>query len=239
MHKFPKWLPQNVAAHCQTKLNSGALSDEQKDCTLRLTTQDDMRLVWQALSKVATTPDKLVDLIEYVRLHPTILCAESKAPRLTIAKQRKAMQQISLITERLLGALGQLKPVEPDANEGMTRLLSELRRLQNQATAHQYGDTVVRLQQHLARLEAVDTEFGLVETLQTLQEAATFAMHVPTDGPRKQGAYSASRTLFIKDLKNYIQHLFGKQLNQVVATIVNTAMNLPSETVTEDMVRKA
>jgi hypothetical protein len=239
MQKFPKWLPQNVAVHCQAKLDSGALSEEQKNCILHLTTQEDMHAAWQALGKAATSPDKLVDLIEYVRLHPTVLYAESKTSRLTIAKQRKAMQEISLMTERLLGALGKLKPVEHDANEGMARLLSELRHLQNDAAMHQYGDTVVRLHQHSAKLEAVDTEFGLVETLQMLQEAATFAVHGPADGPRKQGAKTATRTAFIKGLKSHIKSNFGKQLNQVVATIVNTAMDLPSETVTEDMVRKA
>lgn len=239
MQNLPKWLPEVVATHCNNKLQSGALSKDQKACILRLTTQDDMRSVWQALSKVATNPDKLVDLIEHVRLHQTILSTESKISRLTTSKQRKVMQHIALMTECLLNALGQLDPVDSDAKTGIMHLLSELRRLQNHAASHQYGNTVVRLHQNLASLEALDTEYGLIETLQTLQEATTFAMAAPPDGPRKQFAKTATRTAFIQDLKRYIQLHFDKQLNQAVATIVNTAMDLPSETVTEDMVRKA
>lgn len=239
MQKLPIWLPEVVATHCNNKLQSGALSEDQKACILRLTTQDNMRSVWQALSKATTNPDKLVDLIEYVRMHQTILSSESKISKLTTSKQRKVMEQIALMTERLLNALGQLDPIDSDANTGMMHLLSELRRLQNHAANHQYGNTFVRLHQHLAKLESLDIEFGLVESLQTFQEAATFAMKAPPDGPTKQSAKTVTRTAFIQDLKRYIQLHFGKQLSQVVATIVNTAMNLPPENVTKDMVRKA
>lgn len=239
MQKFPIWLPEVVATHCNNKLQSGDLSEDQKECILRLTTQDNMRSVWQTLSKAAANPDKLVDLIEYVRLHQTILNTESKISRLTTSKQRKVMQLIALKTESLLNALGQLDPIDSDTNTGMMHLLSELRRLQNHAASHQYGETVVRLHQNLAKLESLESAIGLVESLQTLQEATIFAMAVPPEGPRKQSAKTATRTAFIQDLKRYIQFHFDKQLNQVVATIVITAMDLPPETVTEDMVRKA
>jgi hypothetical protein len=239
MQKFPKWLPQNVVAHCQAKLDSGALSEDQKNCILRLTTQDDMRFAWQALLRVSDNTDKLVDLIEYLRLHPTVMVTEPKTHKLTAANQRRVLKEVSVLSELLLSTLSKLNPIEADAHYGIHLIQSEIHRLQNHSAQMQDGDSVVHLFQLFELLEAVDQDYGIARTLQSLQEASKLAMEAPPDGPRKQGAKTASRTVFIKDLKCYIQFNFGKQLNQVVATVVNTAMNLPPETVTEDMVRKA
>ncbi len=242
MQNFPKWLPKAVAEHCQTKLeklDSGALSEAQAACIIRLTSQEDMRSSWQALSKVATSPDKLTDLIEYVRLHPTVLYLEFKTHKLTVAKQRKILKEVSVLLERLVLTLSKLNPAEADAQQGISLIKSEMHRFQNHSAHIQDGDSVVNLFHLSELLEAVDQDYGIARTLQSLQEAAKLSIDVPPDGPRKQGAKTASRTVFIKDLKRYVQFHFSKQLNQVVATFVNTAMNLPSETVTEDMVRKA
>ena len=239
MQKFPKWLPQNVATYYQTKLDSGALSEEQAACILRLTAQDDMRFAWESLMKVSDHTDKLVDLIEYVRLHTAVMVIEAKTHKLTAANQRKVLKEVSVLSERLLTALSKLNPIEADAQQGISLIKSEIHRLQNNSAHKQDGDSVVYLFQLFELLEAVDQDYGIARTLQSLQEAAKLAKDAPPDGPRKQGAKTATRTAFIKDLKRYIQFHFGKQLNQVIATLINTAMNLPPETVTEDMVRKA
>jgi hypothetical protein len=239
MRKFPKWLPESIVVHCQAKLDSGALSEDQKQCIIRLTTQDDMRVAWQTLSKVATSSDKLVDLFEYIRLHPAVMYAGTKPHKLTAANQRKVLKEVSLLSERFLSTLSKLDLIEADACKGVVHLESELRRLQNFSASNQDGKVVVTLHGILNGLGTINAEFGIVEMLQTLQEAAKLAMDAPPDGPRKQGAKTATRSTFIKDLKRYVQFHFGRQLNQLVATIVNTAMNLPPETVTEDMVRKA
>lgn len=238
MHHFPNWLPQLVAAHCHTKLDSGPLSDQQAECILRLTTQDDMLAAWQTLSKVATS-DKLVDLIEYVRLHPAVMYTESKSHKLTIAKQRKALSEVSVLAARLLSTLSKLDPMAADAQQGIHLIKAETHRLQNLSAQKHDGTSVVHLFQLFELLEAADEDYGIARTLKSLQEAATLAKDAPTDGPRKQGAKTATRTAFIKDLKRYIHLNFGKKLNQVIATFVNTALKLPPETVTEDMVRKA
>ena len=243
MQKFPQWLPQKVATYYQTKLDSGALSEEQAACILRLTTQDDMRFAWGSLMRVSDNTDKLVDLMEYVRLHPAVMVTESKlhnkSHKLTAANQRKVLKEVSVLSERLLSTLSKLNPTEADAQQGISLIKSEIHRLQNNSAHKQDGDSVVYLFQLFELLEAVDQDYGIARTLQSLQEAAKLAKDAPPDGPRKQGAKTATRTAFIKDLKRYIQFHFGKQLNQVIATIINTAMNLPPETVTEDMVRKA
>lgn len=72
-----------------------------------------------------------------------------------------------------------------------------------------------------------------------IQQASELAVEAPLDGPKKQGAKTASRSLLIKDLKSYMQNNFEKQLNQVVATFVNTALDLTDAPVSEDIVRKA
>jgi hypothetical protein len=239
MNNFPKWLPPDIAKYCQSKLDFGALSEEQSACILRLSTHDDMRFAWEALMKVTDNTELLIDLIEYVRLHPAVMHAGIKTHQLTSAQQRKALKDVAVLSERLLNALSQLHQVERNADEGMAHLKSELRRLQNQAAALQYGDSVVRFHQHITRLEAVDAEFGIARTLQTLQEASMLAMEEPTAGPRKKGAKNAARTQFIQDLKRYFQFHFDKKLNQVVASFVNSALDLSDDAVSEDMVRKA
>lgn len=239
MRNFPKWLPEVIVVHCDDKLQSGALSEDQKQCIIRLTTHESMRNVWEALNREASKPEQLVDLIEYVRLHPTILFHQAQTHTLTSANQRKVMARISALSELLLATLAQLTSIEPDANKGIALLKSEIYQIQKQAASEQDGTTVVHLHELMDRLEEADAGFGIVETLQSLQEASTLAMDAPAKEPRKQGARTASRTLFIKELKRYIQFNLSKKLNQVVATIVNTAMNLPPETVTEDQVRKA
>lgn len=239
MHHFPKWLPEDIARHCQSKLDSGALSEEQEECILRLSTQEEMRLVWEALMKLTDNAKELIELFEFVRLHPTVMYPKHKTSQLTAAQQRKVLKEVSVLSERLIIALGQLSQVEPNTDKGMSFLKSELRRLQNQAAALQIEETVVHSHHYIEMLEAVDADCGIARTLQILHEATKLAMEAPAEGPRKKGAKNATRTSFIKELKRYVQFHFGKQLNQVVATIVNTAMNLPPETVTEDMVRKA
>jgi hypothetical protein len=239
MRTYPIWLPKALATHAGQKLLSGALSDEQRDCIVRLTSYDIMQSVWEALSKETSDSQKLIDLIEYVRLHPTIFFPQSQTDKLTLANKRKVMAQISKLSQNLLVAFAELDPSSSDANNGIALLQYELTRLQKEAVSQQRGDTLIHLHALQARLKAVDQDHGIVETLQSLQDAAALAIKAPSDGPRKKGAQTASRTLFIKELKNYIYLNFGKKLNQAVAIIVNTAMNLPPETVTEDLVRKA
>jgi hypothetical protein len=240
MHHFPKWLPKNVAVHCQAKLvPENKLSDEQEACIVRLATQDNMRFAWEALMKVTDNTDALIELIEYVRLHPAVMYAGQKTPQQTTAQQRRALKEVTVSSERLLNALSQLNQVERNADEGMAHLKAELRRLQNHAAALQFGDTVIRSHHHLAMLEAVDVEFGIARTLQTLHEASMLAMDASTQGPRKKGAKNAARTQFIQDLKRYFQFHFDKKLNQVVASFVNSALDLSDDAVSEDMVRKA
>jgi hypothetical protein len=239
MNNFPKWLPPDIAKYCHSKLEFGALSKEQAACIIRLTSQEDMRFAWQALLKVTNNSELLIDLIEYVRLHPAVMYSGHKSHSLTTAQQRKVLKEVAVLSERLLNALTQLHQAERSADEGMAHLKSELRRLQNQAAALQYGDSVVQFHQHIERLEAVDAEFGIARTLQTLHEASMLAMEASTDGPRKKGAKHAARTQFIQDLKRYFHFHFDKKLNQVVATIINTALDLTDDAVSEDMVRKA
>jgi hypothetical protein len=240
MHHFPKWLPPDIAKHCKNKLDpENKLNAEQEYCIHRLATQDNMRFAWEALMKVTDNTELMIDLIEYVRLHPAVMYAGINTQQLTSAKQRKGLKEISVLSERLLNALAQLNQVDHNPNEGMAFLKSELRRLQNQAASLQFGATVVRSHHHITMLEAVDAEYGIAQTLQTLHEASMLAMEAPSEGPRKKGAKTASRTALIKDLKRYIQFHFGQKLNQVVATFVNTALNLKDDAVSEDMVRKA
>ena len=243
MHNLPKWLPKSVAVHCTNKLNSGALSEDQQKTLLRLATHQNMRSVWETLEKIIfksenSDPSKLVNLIEDVRLHPLILYPTAEIKKLSAVNRRKYLKKISDSSQNLLAALTQFDPASQDANRGIAFLQSELSRIQNQAASLGDDLKVVKLHEFLELLVKVEN-YGIVDTLETLNASAKIAIDTPPYGSRKQGALTASRTLFIKELKRYIQFNFSKKLNQVVATIVNTAMNLPPETVTEDMVRKA
>jgi hypothetical protein len=238
MLDFSKWLPKDVVLHCQAKLDSGALSEEQTACILQLTIREDMHAVWQSLLKVTDDTDLLIDLIEYVRLHPAVMYTKTMPHKLTTANQRKVLTEVAALSERLLSTLSKLDPVRSDADQGIQLIQSEIHRLELLSSSYQL-QCVGDLHQLYDALNAIDRDHGFVDVLETLKQAATLAMDAPPEGPRKQGAKTANRTAFIQDLKRYIQLHFDKQLNQAVATIVNTALNLAPETVTEDMVRKA
>jgi hypothetical protein len=244
MQKFPKWLPKVVADYCRTKIESKVLTEEQHECIIRLTTHETMRPAWETLERVVSKDEKLnpvelVAILDYVRLHPIVLFPKAYKPKLSYTNQRELMQQISIQSKGLLETLAQIDPARQDADQGIALLQYKINLIQKQARLVQDGGMVVYLHELQSALKAADAAAGIVFTLQLLQNAAELAIEAPLDGPRKQGAKTASRSLLIQDLKSYMQNNFHKKLYQVVATIVNTALNLKNDAVTQDMVRKA
>ncbi len=159
--KFPRWLPQNVALHCHAKLNSGALSEEQEKCIIRLATHQNMRPVWETLEKAVLKseyPDssKLVNLVEDVRLHPLILYPKAETKKLSAATRRKPLKAISNSSQSLLAAFGHFDPLNQDANSGIALFQAELSRIQNQAASQEEGDKVIKLRDYLDQLEAIE-----------------------------------------------------------------------------------
>lgn len=241
IHKvtFPKWLPEAVRTHYHHKIQIGGLSERQQQCIIRLTTNEIMRSVWEALCKLPAKPTELIEFIEFVRLHPSIMYPELKNDKLTHARQRKVMEQISELSERLLASFALLNPIKSDPNQGVELIKSEISRLESQTATRQQGLHLIHLHQLLEALQDVDEGYGIVGTIELLHSASKIAMDAPPNGPRKKASQTAPRTLLIKDLKRYMLFHFNTPLNQVIANTVITAMDLLPESVTEDQVRKA
>ena len=75
---FPTWLPKPLLDHCLSKIQSGALSVDQQECIKRLSNHLTMRYVWETLALYNPEPQELIDFIEFVRLHPTVITLDYK-----------------------------------------------------------------------------------------------------------------------------------------------------------------
>ena len=72
MDKFPKWLPIEVLKHAKSLIEKGGLNSV-KSLLVRLTTNPEMEAVWKSLSSETDDPQKLIDFLEDVRLHPAFV----------------------------------------------------------------------------------------------------------------------------------------------------------------------
>ena len=237
---FPKWLPKPLPDHCLGKIQSGALSVAQQECIKRLSTHLTMRYVWETLAHYNPDQQALIDFMEFVRLHPTIINPDDKSNQLTQSRQRQVMKQISDSSATLLADLELLDPATSAASDGIEVLISAIFTLEKKLAFQQNGPATIHLARLKDELKQINEDSGIVETIKLLQAASKLAMDTPFDHiPKKIGAKTAPRTKLIKELKYYVRKRFNKPLNQVIANTVITAMDLPADSLTEDQIRRA
>lgn len=78
MEKPLKSVLKQFYDHAADLAKSGALKDA-KPLLIRLVSNSEMSKVWQALADKTDDPQKLIDLLGFIRLHPALI-GETNAP---------------------------------------------------------------------------------------------------------------------------------------------------------------
>lgn len=221
--ELPKWLPEALRAHVLTKLKLGGLGVLQNQL-IRLASLEEMQHVWASLDNTKTDPELLIDFIEYVRLHPLVMYPELLTNSQTLSEQRKYLKSIIKHSQSLLDNLAMLGGIKDCPELGVNNISPAWALIS------------------MKHLTLDDVEYPASEFtthLTVLQEAATLTLNAsPKRSSNKPGAKNAKQIQLIKDISRFIHEHFQRPLNQVVATTVNVVLDLPSDQVTEDSVRK-
>jgi hypothetical protein len=233
MMRFPTWLPQIVADHATRLIGSGGLNAQMAERLERLTTAVGMKAVWPALAKCASQPQDLVDYLEYVRLHYTLMGPGFWGKVPARSTQREALKRIAKLSKELI------KELEAIGGTGLATLDGLLKQLATHSYAQpKKSQTFVRAFSPNQTPAGLPRVTGIKNVLESLIQAAESAQQTPPRGPRKLKAKSADRTAYIQDLSRYVKKHFAKPLNEAVANTVNASLNLHDKPVTESLVRQ-
>ncbi len=188
-----------------------------------------MEKVWAKLSTKSNDPQKLIDFLEYVRLHPTLLGKNTDPIVVPSDKeQQQAFQQLSTLSKRMVRELHDLSP-EGNANSGWTLLVIALKRaeLDMAAQASKNAPSKAALLSIFdieSRLKEIERHESIISIIELIGSAAAYASSAPDALlPKKRNANNAKRNQLILDLKQYMKHHFGTESATLIAAIVNTA----------------
>jgi len=201
---------------------------------MRLATNVGMKAVWPALAKCAPQPQDLVDYLEYVRLHYTLMGPGFWGKVPARSTQRLALKRVAELSKELI------KELEALGGTGLATLDGVFN---NQLVTHSYAQqkkspTFVHAFSPKQTLAGLQRETRIKNVLESLIQAAESALQTPPRGPRKLRDKNADRTAYIQDLSRYVKQHFRKPLNEAVANTVNSSLNLLDKPVTESLVRQ-
>ena len=253
MDTFPKWLPKEVRLHAKRLIKKGGLNDL-KPLLMRLVTYPEMKKVWVKLSTKTHDPQKLIDFLEYVRLHSALQGKNTDPIALPSDQlQRTTFETLNKLAKRMMRELGKLKstwdPVKkmkrPAPQKGWELLEIALRRAELHAVDHASQDetakaALLKIKSIQSRLHDIQEQESIIALLELIGSAADYASTTPDAAlPKRRNTDNAKRNQLILDLKQYLQHHFKTDSPSLIAAIVNTAFE-PFEDggVTEDDVRK-
>ena len=244
MDKFPQWLPNAVRLHAEDLIKRGGLNSL-KPCLMRLVTYPEMEKVWVKLSTKTHGPQKLIDFLEYVRLH--VALQGNNTDPIAIPSdiaQRKSFKTVGDLSKRLVKELRNLSPANK-AHESWALLESVLRRAELHAADRASQDdtakaALLEIKRIQSRLDSFEQHESIVSILEFIGSAAEFAATAPdTTLPKRRNTESAKTNQLILDLKQYMQYHFAIESPSLIAATVNTAFEpFADGGVTEDDVRK-
>ncbi len=108
MRKFHTWLPAEVRAHVEQLINTRGL-DTLEPLLIRLVTELEMKSVWGRLSRETDKPQKLIDYLEYVRLHSALQGNPTDSIKIpSDKKQRAVFKKVSDGLQSITNALSSL-----------------------------------------------------------------------------------------------------------------------------------
>lgn len=243
MHKFPLWLPNEVRLHAEELINKGGLNSL-KSPLLRLTSNVEMKKVWVKLSTKTHDPQKLIDFLEYVRLHVALQGHNSDPIAIPSDNaQRKSFKTVGDLSKRLVSEMRNLSPANK-AHEGWALLESALRSAELHAADHASQDETTRaalleIKSIQNRLYEAEQHESIISILELIGSAAYYASTAPDAVlPKRRNTESAKTNQLILDLKQYLTLHFHADSPALIAAIVNTAFEFKDGGVTEDNVRK-
>ena len=243
MHKFPLWLPNEVRLHSEGLIKKGGLNTL-KPLLIRLVTNQEMEKVWSKFSSKTQDSQKLIDFLEYVRLHSAL--QRHNAGPITIPSdnaQRKAFKTVSDLSKRIIKEMRDLSSSNK-AHEVWALLESALRRAELHAADHTSQDdtakaALLEIKSIQSRLDNIEQHESIISILELIGSAAEFASTAPgTSLPKRRNTENAKTNQLTLDLKQYLQFHFNTNSPALIAAIVNTAFDSADGGITEDDVRK-
>ncbi len=228
MCKLPNWLPSEVQKHAESLIQIGGLGSLEPTL-LRLVTSPQMEGVWKKLNSLNDKSQKLIDFLEYVRLHSTLHGANTEPIAIPSDKvQRRAFKQLRVLSKRMISEMRNLSPSN-DSEAGWGLLEASLRRAElnsaNKAAQDEsYKDLLVKIKETQSRLDDVQSHESIVSLLELIDSAAHYASTAPDASlPKKRNTDNAKRNQLVLDINKYLQYHFGTDSPALIATIVNTA----------------
>lgn len=246
MDKLPLWTPLEVKKHAIRLIEIGGLNTS-KPLLMRLIAHPDMQKVWKGLSLNTDDPQKLIDFLEFVRLHPTLQGNTVYSITTPSNKvQRKAFKKVSELFLQILQVLTDLSPVDEfddlnpvkiereiifpkQAQKGWGLLEIALKHVELDAATATLQSQLLTIKRIQTNIEELQLKGSIISLLETLHLAASYAASI-TDStlPKRRNTERAKRNHLIKDLKRYPKRKSFGLTDTLIAVTVNTAF-VPSD----------
>ena len=238
MDKLPKSLPKALREHTEQLIKKGGLGSLEP-LLIRLVTDADMEGVWSKLSDKTTDPQKLVDFLEFVRLHSALQVEHRESISIPSDKlQRKAFKNVSDLSKRMISELGKLNSIS-NPESAWSLLETALKRAELNEVSQTSKTAFLKIKSLQNRLNDVQQHETIVSILELIASVAEYASTAPdTALPKRRNSKGAQSNYLILDLKKYLKLHFKVESHQLIADIVNTAFNSADGGVTADDVRK-
>ena len=237
-HKFPKWLPAEVKEHTKRLIEIGGL-DNAEPLLMRLVTHLEMESVWDGLSRETKNSQKLIDYLEFVRLHSTLqgnVTDPIKIP--SDKKQRVAFKKVVDLSLHMIKVLGDLSP-SGDPQQGWSLLESALRRSELHEVNQTSKDSFLAIKRLQNNLHDIQQKESVISHFETIAEASQIASTAPdTALPKRRNSERAKCNQLIMDLRLYLKRESLGIADTLIAATVNTAFNSPDGGISVDDVRK-
>ena len=247
MEKFPKWLSKEVCEHTESLIRKGGLN-ELKPLLIRLVTNPEMESVWKSLSNKTSDPQKLIDILEDVRLHAAPQGNNTDPiPIPSDNEQRTAFETLNKLSQRMIRELGKLIPTWdpvkkvwiPTPQKGWELLETALKRAELHEVQQASQNAFLEIKSTQSQLQEIQQEESIIELLELIKSAAYYASIAPDAAlPKKRNTSRAKYNQMILFLKQYLKHHFNTESPSIIAAIVNTAFESADGGVTADDVRK-
>ena len=247
MDKFPKWLPSEVREHVDQLIEKRGLNSLEP-LLMRLVTNPEMESVWKNLSSKTNDPQKLIDFLEDVRLHPAL--QGNNTDPISIPsdnEQRTVFETLNKLSQRMMRELGKLTPTWdsvkkvwiPTPHKGWDLLENALKRAELHEVQQGSKKAFVEIKNIQNQLHEIQQEESIIELLELIKSAAYYASIAPYAAlPKKRNTSRAKCNQLILFLKQYLKHHFNTESPSIIAAIVNTAFESADGGITADDVRK-
>lgn len=238
MDTLPSWLPAELNKHATQLINSGGLNTAEP-LLIRLVNHDEMKKVWKFLARKTDNADKLIDYLEFVRLHPASQQNTSGTIPVPSDKvQRKAFKKTSELSLQMIQVLRDLSPAD-DPQQGWDLVESALNRAELKAINHSSKATLLEIKRLQSNLELLQQQNSVVSFFETIAAITEIASEMPdTALPKRRNSNRAQTNRLVLDLKRYLKHHFATESPSLIAATVNTVINSPDGGISEDDVRK-